>query len=98
MQSYPVHQVVFQGGDHRIMTVQRVNSPVDTTVSQSALGLQHQDSVEDQQPTHAMLTPVPVSINVCRVNIPVQKITNGTIFFWGTSNLHYSDNYCQSIC
>ncbi|XP_052061539.1 PR domain zinc finger protein 10-like isoform X1 [Mytilus californianus] len=60
-QSYPVHQVVFQGSDHRIMTVQRVNSPVDTTVSQSALGLQHQDSVEDQQPTHAMLTPVPVS-------------------------------------
>lgn len=60
-QGYPVHQVVFQGSDHRLLAVQRVNSPVDNTVSQSALGLQHQDSVEDQQPTHAMLTPVPVT-------------------------------------
>lgn len=42
-----------------MITVQRVTSPVDTRVSQSALALQNQD--DDQQPTHALLTPVPVS-------------------------------------
>ena len=60
---------MFQGSDPRLLTVQRVSSPVDNTVSQSALGLQHQDSCEDQQPTHAMLTPVPVCIELSPLSL-----------------------------
>ncbi|KAJ8321389.1 hypothetical protein KUTeg_001071 [Tegillarca granosa] len=48
---FPMHQVVLSS-DHRVLTVQRVISPVDCTVSQSSLSLQ------ESQPTHALLTPV----------------------------------------
>lgn len=57
-QGYQVHHVVMDSD--RLVTVQRVASPVDCSAGPSSVSsMSHQETLTPQ-PTHAILTPVPV--------------------------------------
>ncbi|KAL5020480.1 hypothetical protein ScPMuIL_003372 [Solemya velum] len=73
--AYPVQHVVLNDGGH----VQRVISPVDCTVSQSALGLHRQDSQHEAEPAQALLPSPSMNHHYHTVRVTRQPSFNGEV-------------------